>query len=210
MKFKNSLLAPVLSVVILALANIANAFPAGGPPDSFQVGYASNLNVGDSFINITNAGTLNGVDPAGNICANVYVFSADEELDACCSCLVSPNALKSLSAKNDLISNTLTPAIPTSIVVKVVASVPANTGLNGCNNSARSVNTKNLAPGMRVWGTGLHALPTTPVTYGGTENQFSSAVLSTSELANLTGKCGFIQDDGSGFGICKSCRTGGL
>src|SRR3982751_2743718 len=32
---------------------------AGSPPDAFMVRYASNLNVGDSVINITNAGTAN-------------------------------------------------------------------------------------------------------------------------------------------------------
>jgi len=33
------------------------------PFDSFQIHYASNLNIGDSVINLTNAGTLSGTDP---------------------------------------------------------------------------------------------------------------------------------------------------
>jgi hypothetical protein len=67
-----------------------------------------------------------------------------------------------------------------------------------------------LAPGMRAWGTTLHALPTSPVTYGVTETEFSPAVLSASELDTLTSFCGFIQETGSGHGICSGCSTGGL
>jgi len=43
-----------------------------------------------------------------------------------------------------------------------------------------------------------------------TENVFQGSVLSDSELAKLTSYCGFIRANGSGFGICKSCRLGGL
>ena len=206
MSVNKLLILPVLGALTLAIAGVANAFPAGGPPDSFQVGYAANLNLGESYIDITNAGTLNGTHPAGNICANVYVFSPDEQLASCCSCLVTPDALNNLGVNRDLVSNTLTGVIPTSVVVKMVASVPASSST--CANSAVTVNPKNLAPGMRVWGTTLHSAPAGGVAL--TENQFSPALLSTSELANLTSLCGFIIDDGSGFGICKSCRTGGL
>ncbi len=196
----------IVGRAVLAAGAAANT-PAGGPPDAFQVRYASNLNIGDSFVNITNAGTQGGFDPAGRICANVYVFSPDEQLVACCSCLVTPNGLVSLSARNDLISNTLTPAVPSSIVVKLLATTP-NGGT--CNSTATTATAGKLAPGMRAWGSTLHALPGSPATYGGTETAFSPAVLSTSELAKLTSECGFINTDGSGFGICRSCREGGL
>jgi len=49
---------------------------AGSPVDAFQVRYASNLNIGDSVINITNAGTTNTAAGAlTNICVNVYTFA---------------------------------------------------------------------------------------------------------------------------------------
>src|SRR5689334_5394866 len=97
----------------------------------FQVGFAANLNVGDSVINISNSGASSTVAAPqnGNICANVYTFSPDEQLISCCACNVTPNALVSLSARNDLISNTLTPAVPTSIVTKIIFS----TGVTTCN-----------------------------------------------------------------------------
>ena len=191
------------AVVVLSFAVPALASSVG-PQDCFQVFDPANLNVGDSVINITNAGTQNtGTGAVTNICANVYTFSPDEQLISCCSCVVTPNALVSLSANSDLVSNTLTPAHPTSIVVKLVA-----TAGTACNASNLAV--ANLASGMRAWGTKLHALPTTPVSHGVTEVEFSQAPLSIEELTRLSSVCGFIQANGSGFGICRSCRLGGL
>jgi hypothetical protein len=194
---------PTIIFVALALATVAfGQAIAGAPSDAFQVRYAANLNVGDSVINISNAGTQNAAGALTNICANVYAFSPDEQLISCCSCTVTPNALVSLSAVSDLISNTLTPARPNSIVVKLIAT--AGTACNASN-----VPVANLAAGMVAWGTTVHAAPTTPVTYAVTETQFAEKGLSAGELARLTSFCGFIQANGSGFGICRSCRLGG-
>jgi len=177
----------------------------------FQVRSASNLGIGDSVINITNTGTSStNAFPAqnGNICVNVYTFSPDEQLISCCSCPVTPDGLDSLSARNDLISNTLTPGVPTSIVTKILASSSAT--CNASTVSGASV----LATGLAAWGTTIHALPVTPgspsTTYGVTETPFTPATLSVAELTRITTLCGFIQSNGSGFGICRSCRLGGL
>jgi hypothetical protein len=191
-----------IAIVACSTTAFAQAIP-GSPADAFQVRYASNLNIGDSVINITNAGTTNIAGALTNICANVYTFSPDEQLISCCSCTVTPNALVSLSANSDLVSNTLTPAHPTSIVVKIAYT--ANTACNAANVPAA-----NLAAGGRAWGTTLHAAPTSPITYQVTETEFSHAGLSAAELARISSFCGFIQANGSGFGICKSCRLGGL
>jgi hypothetical protein len=199
MKTKLSML---VTVVALSFATHAWA-QLTVPPDAFQIRYSANLNIGDSVVNISNTGTVAGTDPAGDICANVYVFSPDESMVACCACRVTPNALVSLSARNDLISNTLTPAVPNSIVIKLLATVP----ISGSCNASTPVS-PNLAPGMRAWGTTLHALPVAG-TYSATETDFSRAVLSTSELTGLADDCRFIQEVGSGFGICRSCRLGG-
>jgi hypothetical protein len=113
--------------------------------------------------------------------------------------------LNSLSGQGDLINNTLTPAVPTSIVVKLLATAPSG---GTCNPSSPVLG--DLALGLRAWGTSLHALPTAPGGYATTEFPATAGALSPTELANLTTLCGFIQSDGSGFGICNSCRTGGL
>ena len=193
--------------------------------DTFQVRYASNLAIGDSVVNITNTGASSTVafpTQNGNICANVYTFSPDEQMISCCSCLVTPDGLVSLSSRNDLISNTLTPGVPTSIVIKLLAS--AGTTQASCNastvtgsspNAAAPVANANvLVPGLAAWGTTIHALPVTPgspaTTYGQTETPFTPSTLSAAELTRITQLCGFIQTNGSGFGICRSCRLGGL
>jgi CHRD domain-containing protein len=196
----------------LLYVNVHNAvFPGGEirgqltlavPPDALQVKYISNLNIGDGVINITNAGTQNVNGALTNICANVYTFSPDEQLVSCCSCVVTPNALVSLSAISDLVSNTLTPAHPNSIVVKVVAT--SGTACNASNAPAG-----NLAGGLRAWATVVKLVDAASPKVAITETAFSAATLSAADLARITSFCGFIQANGSGFGICKSCRLGG-
>lgn len=193
---------PTMFIIALALATAAfGQAIAGSPPDAMQVRYAANLNIGDSVINITNAGTQNVGGALTNLCANVFTYSPDEQLVSCCTCTVTPDALVSLSVINDLVNNTLTPAHPTSVTVKIIAS----TGTCNASNIAAA----NLAGGLKAWGTTLHALPTTPVTYGVTETGFAAEGLSAADLTRATSFCGFIQSNGSGFGICRSCRLGG-
>lgn len=200
-----ALAALVLSTTAFAADPIINLLT----PDAFQVNYASNLNIGDSVVNLTNAGTLAGTDPAGRICVNVYAFDPAEEMISCCSCMVTPNGLNSLSDHSDLISNTLTPGVPTSIVIKLVASIPAGGTTCNAGNGGLGFTVGQLAPGLRAWGTTLHNNAVAGA-YQLTENAFSLAALSTSESLKLASYCNFIQLVGSSFGICRSCRTGGL
>jgi hypothetical protein len=181
--------------------------------DPFQISYAANLNVGDSFVDITNVGTLGAglqsgtsAGTTGALCANVYAFAADEAMVACCSCPVTPNGLVALSAKNDLAGNTLTIAVPTSLVIKLIATVPVG---GSCNNSAAAIGTAALANGMKSFGTTLHAAPSAGV-YGVTERPFSAGTLSEGELTRLGNLCTFILANGSGYGICRACTLGGL
>lgn len=206
-----------LRTLVFATIVATMAAYAQTPPDSpYQIRYASNLAVGDSVINISNTGGNGGVtlqsgttaSVGGSICANVYAFSPDEQIVSCCSCPVTPNGLVSLSAKDDLISNGLTRGTPTSIVIKLVASVPV---AGSCTNSAAAIGTAALAKGMVAWGTTIHANTTAPVgTYAVTETAFTPATLDPTELARLSQTCGFVVAQGSGFGVCNSCRLGGL
>ncbi len=173
--------------------------------DAFQVRSAANLDKGDSFLNITNAGTMSGSDPAGRICVNIYTFDPAEELISCCACSVTPNGLASLSVRNDLVGNTLTAGAPASVTIKLLASTPTG---GTCN--AASPTSANLVRGMRAWSTAIHASTGIPLRYDVTETPFAVAVLSPSELAKLGSFCGFIQANGSGFGVCNSCRGGAL
>lgn len=173
------------------------------PPDAYLVGYAANLTAGDSYVDLSNAGAARALVPGGDICANVYVFDSDEQLIACCACLLTPNNLKALSVRNDLISNPLTAGRPTSVTIGLVASAPVS---GACSPASPSAQT--LEPGLRAWATTVHALPAGG--YGVTENQLAIAPLDDSGLTKLTSTCAFIQSNGSSHGICTACRVGAL
>ena len=203
----------LLFATMAAVAAYAqNPITADSP---YQVRYASNLTIGDSVVNITNTGANGaglgfGTSAAvtGAICVNVYVYDPSEEVVSCCSCPVTPNGLVSLSAKGDLIINPLTRGTPTSIVIKLLATAPVG---GSCNNSALLAGTPTLVPGMAAWGTTLHANTSAAAgTYSVTETAFTPSTLSAGELARLAYGCGVVANVGSGFGVCNSCRLGGL
>jgi hypothetical protein len=234
MRFRSSFLMAALAVCTAAFGQ--NQTTQDGP---FQLGYAANLNIGDSYVNLTNDGWNGGFwapsgsvpnATIGNICVNTYVFDPQEEEIGCCSCLVTPNGLQSLSAKSDLISNPLTPAVPNSIVIKLVSSAPAldSTGTNYTVCNPATVNPSAFASGpgtpvtgMMAWGATLEPKQTTYgmvhvpflqgfLNYFTNPSCFMGGSCNSDELTSLTQLCSFIQADGSGFGICNSCRLGGL
>jgi hypothetical protein len=222
------------SFVFAAVAMSTVAF-AQFQDTPYRIGYAANLNIGDSEVNISNDGLRAGfynnnttANGAGNICVNVYTFDPSEEEVSCCACLVTPNALVSLSAKNDLINDVLTPAIPTSIVIKLVSSVPGTTGSPAaytvCNPTlplgetisgglAGNNTIQSLENGLIVWGTTLE--PSSPAgTYGPVNVPFISGSLpgafSSGEIGDLATVCSFVRQEGTGFGVCSSCALGAL
>ena len=176
-------------------------------------------------INMTNSGangaSFNGPGiggAIGNICANVYTFSPDEQLVSCCSCLITPNGLISLSVDNDLLSNTLTGIIPSSVSVTIIPTLagPGGTGTN-CTNSAALAGTANFPfnvnpaqdAGLFAWGTRLLKTPVAN-SFAVSEGPFLRSFTSQQQLASVTNRCINIIGNGSSFGICRSCRVGGL
>jgi hypothetical protein len=207
-KLVSLFLATLLLAVVASAQNVSNRL------DDYQVRYFANLGIGDSIVNLTNTGLNGGTDPAGEICANVYVFDPQQELIACCSCPITPNGLATLSAQRDLTSNLLTQGVPTSITVGLIAS--ADKG--GCD--AAAVTAPNVVGGLRAWGTTLHVVPapvtplatpgTVSLTYALTETEFSQSALSLSELTHLTSECGFIETGYRPYGICSACGAAGV
>jgi len=190
----------VFAALLLSTAAYAQLVIGNDLP--FQVNYATNLAYGDSFVTVTNSGAAATVSMPlqnGNICVNVYTYDPTEELVACCSCPLTPNALEFLSVKRDLIINTLTPAMPPSVVVKLLANVATT-----CN--AATVTSASLTRGLIAWGTTM--AQTSAGVYTPERTPFTSATLSTAELTRMTSLCGFIEANGSGYGICNPCRTG--
>jgi len=212
-----------------ALASATLAFSQVTVDNGFQVRYASNLiNGADAVINITNTGAsasalltpgqTDGTPQTninGSLCVNIYTFAADEQEVACCSCLVTPNALWSASVKTALLNSTLTPSFPNEVVIKLITSSPivGTGGAQSCNPASvgQSGNVPNL-PGLLAWGTSAHGFPTaTGPTFQLTETPFLPATLTGAELLRDVQECQFIQILGSGqFGICKGCSNVGL
>jgi hypothetical protein len=104
---------------------------------------------------------------------------------------------------------------------------PSYTG-SSCNNSAAQVGTNFPVAdaGLLAWGTTIHSMsnndpPTATDSFSITETPFLPATLDPdrlrrrdihgdSELASLANRCANIIGNGSSFGICRSCRLGGL
>ncbi len=184
---------------------------------TFLVKYAANLNIGESYIDITNPGT-NGAPlqgpglgaTSGNLCVNVYAFDASEELVACCSCLVTPDQTVNLGVNRDLTTMTLTGVVPTSVTIKLLATLAGGNGqwhqlhqLGGGGDDRRA-----RINGLDAWGTTLHATP--GGSYATTEARFTASSLSQGELNSIGGRCASVVGNGSGFGVCASCRSGAL
>ena len=215
----------VLAVIVFTLVPaFVHAQLTGSPATldgSLQAKIFPNLAAGDSVINLGNTGALAttvgafGSVAGGDICVNVYVFSPDEQEVACCTCLITPNGAVTTSVRN-LISKTLTPAVPTAVTVKLVSTTPLSPGV--CNATtpliAGAVAPAGgaLALGLIAFGTNIHAAPVggsnTAGTFAVTETPFIPSTLSTAEISRITTLCGFMMANGSGFGVCPGCLPG--
>ncbi len=232
-----------IAFAIVVMSTIAFGQPIGGfgtngvtvnaaAGDAYQINYlpASGGSIVGGVVNLSNAGAL-GADAfgplsgtTGDICVNVYTFTADEQESECCQCLVTPNALRSLTAAQ-LIGNPGNGVTPTlGLVVKLLATIPG-TATNGIPagvstqgaftgttcNAAQPFVAANLAPGMVAWAVKFHGnAPVLPAAIGLTETQFSNEALSAGELAKLTNLCQFLKGNQSGAGVCAGCALGGL
>ena len=205
------------NVFLAVIFTSAAAFAQITADAPFQVRYAANLNIGESYIDITNTGA-NGAallgpgygTQSGNICVNVYAFDPGEEMISCCSCLVTPDQTVNLGVNRDLTVKTLTGVVPTSVTVKLLGTLAGTNGSGtSCTNSAATVTvTTTGMAGLAAWGTTLHPNPI--FGYDRTETAFTPATLSSGEAASIGGRCAAILGNGSGFGVCASCQAGSL
>lgn len=182
--------------IVMTAALSALPFAARAQTDVFAVNYYANANApgADATVRITNPGTNGAPSPVGDLCALIYVFSPDQQLAECCGCKVTPNGLRTLSVKSDLTNNPLTPVTLVTGALKLVSSTATAAG--ECNAATATPTPELIAWATHVqWsGSGGTAVTETP---------FEKATLSSPELGVLTEKCGDIQDNGSGHGICS-------
>jgi len=177
-------------VMIMCLAIVATAQTAP-PADTLKVDYFANgLGSVDETLHLTNPGTA-----GGDLCAAIYVFDPEQEMTECCSCLLTPDGLRTISVNKNLLANPLVGTSPKTGSISIV-SIPSPKAV--CPTYPTS-----LSPtaGIRAWGTHLQNNGTL------TETQSQDATLSASEEFLLEIECSGIQIDGSGHGLC-SCGTG--
>lgn len=191
---------------------------------AYNVGYYVNANMGfpDDKVHVANPGSTGGFgsgDPTvvsgGDLCANIYVFTPDQQLAECCSCRITPNGMQGFSI-TDLTANPLTADVPHSGAIKIVSSFGG--GHRGAGLPP-TVDTESSRPfcdaGSNYWPQGrleswiTHVRPLGTPAFTVTEIDFQSAQLSWSELKKLEQQCYAIEADpslggvGSGHGTCK-------
>jgi hypothetical protein len=163
-------------------------------PDTLKVDYFINANTSGApvaVVQLTNTGYS-----GGNICADVFVYDPWEELQECCSCLLTPNDLRTLSVNVDLTKNTVTHVVPTTGSIRIVAAKPT-----GGECPLPTSNVTPVATSLRAWAT--HIQTGNQITEAASQD----ATLGASELSVLENDCFAVNLIGSGSGIC-TCGTG--
>jgi len=207
---------PVVAValVIAMMSGVASAQTL----DVFWTNYfANNIAAApDAYLRITNPGVQAGnrgtftAPGPGSLCAMIYVHSADQQMNECCGCLVTPNGLQTADVKTQLTANTLTGKVPVDGVIQVISAAlnstasatavgPDNSPF--CDPSAAYTPT----PDLRAWVTHIQNIitgPTLQARYPETETESLPAPLSASEEGWEQGACNFAVVQGSGQGVC--------
>jgi hypothetical protein len=202
-------LALILGVV--SGSALAQTAPAGDGSNYF-VTYYSNAEVSgapDAVVRVINDG--DSTPNSGNLFASYYVFDDSQELQACCSCFVSPDGINSEDVNWDLLGNVLTGKATHQGVIKVISSSnPGSTGWGDATNNTP-------AAGLRGFAT--HIQRATPVNSAGsntgsagaftiTEAPLADANLAAGEQSMLQELCKFAVILGSGRGTCRCTQEG--
>jgi hypothetical protein len=189
----------LLSLLVVAL--VLGVGTAAAQDYYYDVGYYTNIGASgapSAHLRLTN----DGYDSAFPLCANIYVFDTAEEMEECCSCLVTANGYLDLSVNTSLLGNILDHGtVPTRGIIKEVSSPIPPTGVCGPV-------THGTYPGIKGWLTHIQK-GATAGTFSISETPLTDSYLSTEEsLFNLEETCGFVQSLGSGTGVC-SCTDAG-
>ncbi len=168
---------------------------AGNGQDTFLSGYfdfGSGATL-DNMIRLENPTAV-----SGNLCAMIYIFDSQEELGACCGCLLTPNQIRYGSFKQ-VIGNLWVGNPPTKGVIQIVSAAP-NNAVTQCSPFQSYTPT----PTLNGWIThaqtfaGISSLTEVSLTDDGNAD--------ASEASLLLTRCGGLIGNGSGFGTC-TCPT---
>ena len=195
-------------VLILAVVMFIAALPLIAQNDGVQHTYLADYfsnnpgpgGAADQQVRLVNFGAYGTplTSPIGDICENIYVFDANQEMVACCSCRVTPNGLLTLSVANGLTNNPVTSVVPVNGDIKIVPTNTATkcdpTGWNGgLSDSTVGFGTHLQTSGGTASGTFL------------TETQIPVVALSGQEQQFLPQACTFARYLGSNKGVC-ACK----
>ncbi|MGH9511023.1 MAG: hypothetical protein ACRD2U_02690 [Terriglobales bacterium] len=137
------------------------------------------------------------------LCANIYVFAADQQPTECCACPITANGLVTASVKKNLTSNPLTGVIPADGVVQIVSSLVPSDGV--CDPTVEgAIDTGGPNPEVDSWLT--HIQNKVGTAFPITEGEGVEELLTGDEYADLVIDCAFVQEFGSGQGTC-TCGT---
>jgi len=218
----------VTCLVPVAIAATADTVIAPHDNASYTIAYYENANMGlpDAQLHVVNPGSTGGFGSGsastiayGDLCANIYVFTPDQQLAECCSCKVSPNGMQGFSVSTDLTANPLTSTPQHAGAIKIVASTgggPYPAGLPPVSVMGRSIPfcdaATNYYPNgaLQAWITHVRPLGVSlGAAFTATEINFEPVDLSYSELMKLQQECFAIEAPagqggvGSKAGICN-------
>jgi hypothetical protein len=194
MKKLGLMLLPILAIALLLGGN---AFA----DDTYQVTYYSNANITgapDAALRITNTGATVAAGVSQNLYAAIYVFDDSEELQECCSCVITPDGLLSESVDKNLTANTVTGIKPTRGIIKVIGTTSSN-----------PASIPGLAHGLAGWMTQIQGSQINLTTskwsgpFVANQSPLTFADLSAAEFAVLQSTCGYATILGSGGGVCS-------
>src|ERR1019366_10058199 len=176
---------------LLSYYDVATAFL---PSSGGYGGSAHSGGTGDALLRIVDAG--NWIGGTGDLCANIYVFNDQQEMQECCSCQLTANSLTTLSVINELTSN---PANPSESLSAGVIKILGSNSSAGCSDTpgavtAGTLTAANLAGGLHAWINHTEMMasnqpPNFPVTTSTTAEEFANSDLTAKELAYLVGDC---------------------
>jgi hypothetical protein len=177
---------------------------------TYNYGYYTNANlagVPDASMFVVNPGSKGGTSPGGDLCANIYVLSADQQMQECCSCKVTPNGLIGFSLNKDLTSNPFSGPLTVGAIKIVSSAVPSS---GSCQErrpafSGPDAGTDYKAFGLLgTWITHVHQ--TTVGAFSVSETGFFPSGLPDTELTKLQDECFALVSSGTGRGICSCGR----
>lgn len=177
--------------VLLLLSTAASAQTT----DVLSVTYFDNANTAAAplaFVHVLNPGN-------GALCADIYVFGADQELSECCSCPITPNGLLTF----DVNTATANPGDGNPPRVRGSIDIIADSSTT-CTDATAAAPTP--TPDLRAWATHVNKDSIT----GGfdvTEDEALDTPLSSGELSEVGSRCGFFLANSSGKGVCNAICT---